>query len=192
MNVGEWNVRAKCVRTGPLAFFAWALLAIMLWLINQFLNVVARELLKKPGETFAVVIRNVLFQPGNIIKEISGELESARKRQPEPENRPVAFYAGCILGLISPGYIISGKIFGFTATNLETAWMFASQIVPLFLIAILIGQRWPTTPNEPTGLLVGSGFLMMMCAAFINTTLSFIPIRKLGSLSPSLLHSVSP
>jgi hypothetical protein len=170
------------VTSGINSFQYWMLafisvvIAVVLWLANQFLSVVAKDLLKEPGETFAKMIRKGPRHLWQTLIASRDELHVSRN----PAIRTVSFWVGYVLVLFAYCEILSGKIFGYTATNVQTAWMNASQIVPLFLTTLLVAPRWPATPMESSRSVVLSGCLMASFSALIATALGFIPIALMA------------
>ena len=135
-------------------------LACVVWVLNQFLTTVAREVLKKQGgEAVADWINRVLMQ-----------LRGGLQHRSDLSHRPLIFYIGNAIIFVLCCYLNLAKVFGFGATNQATAMASMFNLTLAIFLIPFVGRRWPATNNADRATLFVSGAMMMLCVNLLSTT----------------------
>jgi hypothetical protein len=134
--------------------------ACVLWVLNQFLTTVARDVLRKQGgEAVAEWVNRVLVQLRGGLRQRSGLLR-----------RPLIFYVGNAVILLLACYMNLAKVFGFGATNEATAMASMFNLTLAIFLIPFVGKRWPDAKNADRLTLFVSGVMMMLCVNLLSTT----------------------
>jgi hypothetical protein len=142
------------------SLFFWSLAsmagAALLWLLNQYMAVIAREVAKRQGgDAIAERINNAL----NLLRH-------GLQPQHTPPHYPYGFYVGNAIALLIVLVLVLQKIVFFSVGDPYTAMLHAVILMLMPLLFPIVSRRWRIIQNEMKSFM--SGLLLMLTVFMIS------------------------